>query len=164
MGYEINMRFGIVPQIFVDDYRKEKKFYPGVYLLEEGRIELGKAAQSFFWKAVCEESEHSDVVPTMFYRALNEKSYEVDKGGKRAEEPFKEELDEEHVMEDCYGGEMYLIDPYIILSAMIQSDRNQKYKSYDIAIAALIAFIKRFNPELDGRYKSRPLAVYFYGH
>jgi len=185
MGYELKMVFGTISQSSYKMYLANKEREKGIWVWEIGNVDLSKCGSTSPIYGLSELD--TDLLPAMFYGSIKNRDFEVipkifsqDKETGhievvttvRADEPFNEERDDEIITEDCYGSKMPLIDAYVALAALCQANKievrndGETYRRFDIAIAALEAFIKSFDKTGSGHYGEHGeiLVVYFYGH
>lgn len=171
MGYELDMRFGMILEWSYKEYLEGSKFSPGVWVNEVGRVDLSKCGYDSEIYNAKKDVEGEETIPAMFYRTVKNRDFEVNESGERSAEPFDEERDDEAVVEDCYGTKMSLVDGYVALAALCMANRQcvredgDTYRRFDVAIAALAAFLKVIDKEGRGKYGKREIpVVYFYGH
>ena len=170
MGYEKRMHFGTVGQWSLDMFNSGAD--DGIWLHEVGQVDLSKCGYDSEVYNVG-EIKGEKLLPALLYKEVKNRDFETDDSGNRiSDQPFNEEIDSEHVTEDCYDAKMPLIDAYSALSALVIANKQcvkedgETYRRYDIAIAALKAFIQSFDKAGAGKYNKtgEVLAVYFFGH
>jgi len=171
MGYELKMHFGIVGRWSFDIFRNNPD-EQGIYLQEVGCVDLCKCGYDSEIYNVS-RTDDKDILPALLYREVKNRDFAIDElGNKISTDPIDEETGSEHVVEDCYGEKMPLVDAYVALAALVQANKQTvkedgvTYRWYDVAIAALKAFIQSFDKAGSGKYDKtgEVLAVYFFGH
>lgn len=115
-----------------------------VHVMKVGMVDLCKC--DGFISGLIGEShsveKNEGKTPCMFYSEPGVGRYRNDE-----EKEVEAEVFDIAVTEDYYGDKMYCVDPKKVLKALIKSNKKEKYRRYEMAIAVLRKFIEWFDDE-----------------